>query len=82
MSREQALEELKTLPIVERGFIDYVIKRLNLTKEQFDHIMKLPIKSHNDYETYHQYFIDNREMFKELLDKGLIPKTFYEKYTK
>lgn len=80
--KADALKELETLPELEKSFIKYVQKRLGLDDEEFDRIMNLPIKSHHDYETYHPYFRKNKEMFKKMLDKGLIPQTFYEKYTK
>jgi N-acetyl sugar amidotransferase len=82
MDREKALLELQKTPEIDQHFIKYVLKRLKLTTEEFDKIMKLPIKSYKDYETYRQYFVDNREKFKEMFDKGLIPLTFYEKYCK
>ena len=80
--KADALKELETLPELEKSFIKYVQKRLGFDDEEFDKIMNLPIKSHHDYETYHPYFRKNKEMFKKMLDKGLIPQTFYEKYTK
>ena len=81
MNRDEAISILQSPPPEEPGFVDYVISRLGLSRQQFDAIMHLPIKSFRDYETYHQYFIDNREMFKDMLNRGLIPQTFYEKYT-
>ena len=82
MSRDQALEELKTPVEVDPLFLDSVLKRLKLSEEQLEDIMDLPIKSYRDYETYRDYFIENREMFHDMVEKGLISRTFYEKYTK
>jgi len=82
MSREEALRILQTPPQLEPKFIAHVKKRLKLTDEDFEKIMKLPIRSHHDYETYHPFFVENREMFRKLLEKGLISHTFFEKYTK
>jgi len=81
MSREEALDRITTFPEVESNFIKYVLKRLDLTKEEMNNIMNLPIKSHKDYETYREYFIKNRNKFCEMAEKGLVSRTFYEKYT-
>ena len=54
MTREQALEELKKplyTPEELRKDYDYVLKKFDLTKEEFENIMKLPIKKHSDYKT-------------------------------
>ena len=54
LTRTQALEELKK-PGYEESMIstdyEFVLKKLSLTKEEFETIMKLPIKKHTDYET-------------------------------
>ena len=81
MNREEALETIRIPPILDGNFIDDVLKRLDLSKEQFDNIINLPIKSYRDYETYKDFFVKNREMFRGMAEKGLIPVTFFEKYT-
>lgn len=80
MDRDTALEKISHPPKIESYIIDEVKKRLNLTDEQFNEILKMPIKTYRDYETYHDYFRKNKEMFKKFLDDGLIPETFYKKY--
>jgi len=54
LSREKALEILKQ-PIMEpeilRQDLEYVPKKLGLTKSEFDEIMTLPPKRHEDYPT-------------------------------
>jgi len=82
MNRQDALEELKTPPTIEKNFIDYVLKRLELTKEEFETILNLDIKSHHDYDNHRSYFQENEKMFQEFLDKGLISQTFFTKYVK
>ena len=55
MTREVALAELKKEPYaVEMQEDDkaYVIKKLGLTKKEFENIMGLPIKSYWDYPSY------------------------------
>ena len=55
ITREQALEELKKEryphPQLEED-MDYVVKKLGITKEEFDNIMALPCKSYPDYPNY------------------------------
>lgn len=82
MTREEALEKIKKPPTIEKEIIEEVKRRLGLTDEEFEDIMKQPVKTYRDYETYHPYFKKNKAMFKDMLDKGLIPETFYVKYTR
>jgi N-acetyl sugar amidotransferase len=54
MTRAEALDELKnsTYPVeLQRQDYDYVIKKLGFSKEEFEKIMNLPVKSHFDYPT-------------------------------
>ena len=82
MTREEALDKIKKSPTIEEDIIEEVKKRLGLTDEEFEDIMKQPIKTYHDYETYHSYFKKNKAMFKAMMDKNLIPETFYVKYTR
>jgi N-acetyl sugar amidotransferase len=54
ITRDEALEELAK-PIMEETILkqdlEYVPKKLGLTEQEFDEIMKLPPKSHYDYKT-------------------------------
>lgn len=54
LTRVQALEELRKTGYEEsmiNADYEFVIKKLSLTKEEFEVIMKLPVKNHTDYET-------------------------------
>jgi hypothetical protein len=54
MTREQAVEELKLSPYpdeMQKQDYEYVIKKLGFTKEEFEGLMSLPVKSHFDYAT-------------------------------
>ena len=82
MGRAEALEKLKSPPVIENNFIEYVLKRLEITQEEFDKILNLDIKSHRDYDNYRSFFQENEKMFQEFLDKGLISQTFFTKYVK
>lgn len=59
MTREQALEEMKNPPYEESQLkIDkeFVLKKLELTEEAFNTIMREPIRSHRDFETEGSFF--------------------------
>lgn len=52
MSREAAIVELKNPPYPSHLFredYEFVLKKLNLTQEQFEHLMETPIKKHEEY---------------------------------
>jgi N-acetyl sugar amidotransferase len=52
MTREQALEALREPPYEPEALRrdrEYVLKKLGFTEEEFDRIMKTPVKSHIDY---------------------------------
>ena len=52
MSREDAFEELKQAPIdpdLLKQDRDYVVKKLGLSEEEFEQILKTPNKTYNDY---------------------------------
>ena len=54
LSRDEALSLLKESPYDEEQLkldYDYVVKKFDLTSEEFDQIMAMPIRSHFDYET-------------------------------
>ena len=82
MTRDEAIYDMTMPSGTEPGFLEYVLKRLGLTHKQFEEIMSLPIKSFRDYDTNHKYFVDHKTELNEMVEKGLIPRTFYEKYTR
>jgi N-acetyl sugar amidotransferase len=55
ISRQNALEELKQDPYPKKlqdEDLTYVIKKFGLTEQEFDSIMKLPVKRYEDYPSY------------------------------
>ena len=59
MTKEQALEEMKLPPYDPEQLktdMDFVLKKLSLTKEEFEAIMKLPIRNHRDFDTEGSFF--------------------------
>lgn len=71
MTRDEALEELKK-PIMDEAVLkqdmDFVPKKLGITKEEFNAIMQLPPKGHYDYKTdkkLREFILKlNRKIFK------------------
>lgn len=60
MTREDALAALKQPPYpIDKQEVDkeFVCKKFNLTKEEFDKIMNLPIKSYHDYPSYYGWIL-------------------------
>lgn len=54
MTREQALEEMKRPPIDPEQLkvdMEFVLKKLDLSRNEFDAIMHLPIQNHRNFET-------------------------------
>ncbi|MEM4255189.1 MAG: N-acetyl sugar amidotransferase [Candidatus Norongarragalinales archaeon] len=82
MLREQALEELKKPLPYDEEITEEVKKRLGLTDGDLERILRLPKKSYKDYETYRQTFIKMEPEFKKMYEQGLVPKSFYLKYTR
>lgn len=81
MTREEALDLMKQPPHMEEGLLDYYIKRLNLTNEQFEELMALPKKHYSEFKTYKKVFERMRPFFYLMARWNLIPWSFYIKYT-
>jgi N-acetyl sugar amidotransferase len=59
MTKAEALEEMKK-PLYDEDQLkldkDFVLKKLGLTEAEFDAIMKLPVRSHREFETEGSFF--------------------------
>jgi len=80
MDRDYALQMLEEPPRIDEEIIEEVKKRLQISDDELDQILKDPIKTHNDYETYQKTFKKYRNRFQKAVEENLIPKTFFEKY--
>ena len=80
MSREAAWAEYNTPPIVEHDLLAYFKKRLDLSDEEYERVMKELPKSWQDYPTYKKRFERLRPLFAVLAKANLVPMTFYLKY--
>ena len=85
MIREEALEEISEKPYPDdktKEDMDYVLKKLGLSKEVFEEIMSSPAKSFLDYQTYYTLIRKFRFFIKMACKLGLVPEILYEKYAK
>ncbi len=72
ITREQALEELKA-DIYPKDLLqddkDYVLKKLGFSENEFEDIMKLPVKKHTDYPSYLNAHYKYQGKFSQLFRK-------------
>jgi N-acetyl sugar amidotransferase len=81
MSRKEALERVKNIYVIEDPkVIDLCIKRLGLTKNEFDAIIDAPAKSFRDYKTNYRFFKLARPLIKLLTNLNILPGTTYDKF--
>ena len=80
MSRKDALREYNTAPLVEKDLVEYFKKRLGLSDEEYENIMKREPKSWTQFPTYKKRFELLRPLFKVLAKANLVPMSFYLKY--
>jgi len=81
LSREEALEKYNHPPFLENNLLEYFKKRLQFSDEEFERIMKLPLKSYKDFKTYKKTFEKMRPFFWVMYKFNLVPKSFYIKFT-
>lgn len=65
ISREEAVLELARPPYSPEAISadrEYVVKKLGLTREEFDGMMALPVRDHRDFETEGTFFGDHRRL--------------------
>lgn len=80
MSREDAWMEYNKPPHIEKDLVDYFKKRLNLTDEEYNMVMKRKPKRWMEYPTYKKRFELLRPIFNILAKANLVPMSFYLKY--
>lgn len=80
MTREQALEELKTPYPYQQELVDYTVRKLGLSKEEFDEIMSTECKTFLDYSTYYPLMRKLKWPIKMASKLNLIPKYLYLRY--
>jgi len=81
MKREQAIYEYyETSPYIEPELLNYFKKRLVLSDEEYNTIMKSPPRYWYEFPTYKKRFERLRPLFYLLMKANLIPRSFYMKY--
>ncbi|UOG76627.1 hypothetical protein MTX78_08495 [Hymenobacter tibetensis] len=81
MSREVALERIKHINGIEdERVINLCIKRLGLTRAEFEEIVKTPPKTFRDYPNNYSLIRKLRWPIKILSQLNLIPESAYDKY--
>lgn len=81
MTRDEALiEYYERPPYIEPELLDYFKKRLDLSDEEYDRIMKTPPKYWYEFPTYKKRFEKLRPFFHLLMKASLVPHSFYMKY--
>lgn len=81
MPREEGIRLMQEEPYMESDLLEYVIKRLGFSKEEFESLMTMPKKTYRDYKTYKHTFERMRPFFWLMYKMDLVPKSFYMKYT-
>lgn len=80
MTQKEALEEYATPPVVEPELVAYFKKRMKLTDDEYNKIMRGERKFFYDYKTYKGRFEMLRPLFFVLAKASLVPMSFYLKY--
>jgi N-acetyl sugar amidotransferase len=80
ITRDAALSELETEPVVEPGLEEYMRTRLGLSQAEYQEIMEAPTNTWRDFPTYKKRFERFRPFFHVLLKFNLIPESFFVKY--
>ena len=77
ITREQAVEYLKeptAPPELIAEDTEYMLKKFGITANQFDEIMKTPVKTIFDYPNNHKWELKFRRLLNNLRKKGFAPK--------
>ncbi|NQT23015.1 MAG: N-acetyl sugar amidotransferase [Candidatus Omnitrophica bacterium] len=81
MSRVDTLENIKEIYVIEDSeVIDLCIKRLGITREEFDKYLKEPIKTFRNYPTSYNFIKAMKIPIKLLSRLNLVPEVVYDKY--
>ena len=83
MTRDKALAKMQEDPQLEdEDMINLVCERLEISREEMDKYIALPVKSFRDYPTYYNTIRRLRYPIKLAAKMGFVPNVFYLKYAK
>lgn len=81
LTRGEALDIIKKDPYSgDMEALDYCLKKLDLTYDEFDKIMNAPIKSFKDFKTYYPLVKSFKKPITWGNKVGIVPDTVYKKY--
>lgn len=80
LPRSDALAEYRSPVKADPDIVEFVKKRLKISDEEYEQVMRAPPKSWRDYPTYKPYFERLRPLFFILAKANLVPMSFYLKY--
>lgn len=82
MAREEAIRKIKEPKAIDQGIVEEVKNRLGFSNDEFEVVMKQPLKTYRDFHTYKQTFERMKPFFWVLYKFNLVTKSFYLKYTR
>ena len=80
MSRQEAWAEYNSPRTIEEDLLEYFKKRLGLSDEEYERVMREPPRAWTEYPTYKRRFERLRPLFAILARANLVPMSFYLKY--
>jgi len=80
LTREEAYKIYSEPPYLEPELLEYFKKRLDLSDEEFDRIMKEKPRTHKEFKNYKKLFRLFRPLFFVLYKLNIVYKSFYVKY--
>jgi N-acetyl sugar amidotransferase len=82
LERKEAIAMMQGFPPYNKDIVGLVKKRLGFSDQDFDMMMKAPVKEWHEYGNYKKTFQRLRPVFKLLLKYNRIPESFYLKFCK
>jgi hypothetical protein len=81
MTRHEALERVKEVYVIEDPKVmNLCIKRLGITQEEFEEIMKLPAKTFRNYPNNYRLIKGMKFPIRIMSKLNLLPGSAYDKY--
>ena len=83
ISKNEAKKVLNESPIAEKDEInlqEYILDKLDLSKNEFETIMKMKNKNFRNFKTYYNFFKHFKIPVKILYKLNFIPKLLYLRY--
>jgi N-acetyl sugar amidotransferase len=82
MTQAAGVKLLEEPHYLEPEIVELVKKRLGFSDAEFEEVMNLPFHTYREFKTYKKTFEQMRPLFYLMWKAGVIPQSFYMKYTK